>query len=199
MPHFICSLWVALCLWATVSAYAGPNRSKAEKPPSGPPTPTYTDFENDDLPTVLRVLARQAKISVIIDGNVSGLVTMRLQDVTSLRAIEIIAQAKKLQIKHSDGVYRITSPESKPLTNQAREKTPDAAIAEALVPTFGTALIKLADISLEYLAQAETTTKMARYKRNFYDALIKEGFTKEEALKILLADRPDWVPAVPEK
>jgi hypothetical protein len=35
------------------------------------------------------------------------------------------------------------------------------------------------------LAKPETAEKMARYVKNFQNALIKEGFTKEEALKIV--------------
>jgi hypothetical protein len=35
------------------------------------------------------------------------------------------------------------------------------------------------------LARPETAEKMARYVKNFQNALIKEGFTKEEALRIV--------------
>jgi hypothetical protein len=35
------------------------------------------------------------------------------------------------------------------------------------------------------LAKPETAEKMARYIKNFQNALIKEGFTKEEALRIV--------------
>jgi hypothetical protein len=35
------------------------------------------------------------------------------------------------------------------------------------------------------LARPETAEKMARYIKNFQNALLKEGFTKEEALRII--------------
>jgi hypothetical protein len=38
---------------------------------------------------------------------------------------------------------------------------------------------------LSALAKPETAQKMARYVKNFQNALIKEGFTREEALKIV--------------
>ena len=37
------------------------------------------------------------------------------------------------------------------------------------------------------LAKPETAEKMARYVKNFQNALIKEGFTKEEALRIVIS------------
>ena len=37
------------------------------------------------------------------------------------------------------------------------------------------------------LAKPETAEKMARYVKNFQNALMKEGFTKEEALKIVIS------------
>jgi hypothetical protein len=50
---------------------------------------------------------------------------------------------------------------------------------------------KVADIAVtayvSALAKPETADKMARYVKHFRIALIKEGFTKEEALKIITA------------
>lgn len=50
---------------------------------------------------------------------------------------------------------------------------------------------KAADIAVaahvSALAKPETAEKMARYVKNFQNALIKEGFTKEEALKIVIS------------
>jgi hypothetical protein len=37
------------------------------------------------------------------------------------------------------------------------------------------------------LAKPETAEKMARYVKNFQNALIKEGFTKEEAIRIVIS------------
>ena len=50
---------------------------------------------------------------------------------------------------------------------------------------------KVADIAVaayvSALAKPETAERMARYVKNFQNALIKEGFTKEDALKIVTA------------
>ncbi len=36
-----------------------------------------------------------------------------------------------------------------------------------------------------YLAEPETAKKLARFQKGYYEALIEEGFSKEEALKII--------------
>ena len=52
------------------------------------------EFQGDDVGQVLRLLARQAKINMVVSEAVAGTVTMRLEDVTALQAIAIIVKAK---------------------------------------------------------------------------------------------------------
>src|SRR4051812_44053190 len=54
------------------------------------------EFQGDDVGQVLRLLARQAKVNMVVSDAVTGAVTMRLEDVTALQAISIIAKAKGL-------------------------------------------------------------------------------------------------------
>ncbi len=54
------------------------------------------EFQGDDVGQVLRLLARQAKINMVVSEAVVGTVTMRLEDVTALQAIAIIVKAKGL-------------------------------------------------------------------------------------------------------
>ena len=56
---------------------------------------------------VLRLLARQAKINMVVSEAVAGTVTMRLEDVTALQAIGIIVKAKALFMDAIDNVYYI--------------------------------------------------------------------------------------------
>ena len=69
--------------------------------------PRAREFQGDDIGQVLRLLARQAKINVVVSDQVQGTVSMRLEDVTALRAIEIICQSKALFLNNVDGVYYI--------------------------------------------------------------------------------------------
>jgi type IV pilus assembly protein PilQ len=65
------------------------------------------EFQGDDVGQVLRLLARQAKINMVVSEQVTGTVTMRLEDVTALQAIAIIVKAKNLFMDRIDNVYYI--------------------------------------------------------------------------------------------
>jgi type IV pilus assembly protein PilQ len=58
-------------------------------------------------------LARQAKINMVVSDQVTGTVTMRLEDVTALQAVAIIVKAKGLFMDQIDHVYYIKTPAEK--------------------------------------------------------------------------------------
>ncbi len=43
----------------------------------------------------------------------------------------------------------------------------------------------MSDAVLDFLAKPETAERIAAYKHNLYTALIKEGFSAEEALEVM--------------
>ena len=45
---------------------------------------------------------------------------------------------------------------------------------------------KVIDGYLDYLAKPQTTKKLATFQKNYYDALVEQGFTKEQAFELLL-------------
>src|SRR3954471_8225413 len=65
------------------------------------------EFQGDDVGAVLRLLARQAKINMVVSEAVAGTVTMRLEDVTALQAVSIIVKAKGLFMDRIENVYYI--------------------------------------------------------------------------------------------
>ena len=67
------------------------------------------EFQGDDVGQVLRLLARQAKINMVVSDQIppGTTVTMRLEDVTALQAIAIIVKAKSLFMDQIDNVYYI--------------------------------------------------------------------------------------------
>src|SRR5947199_10012123 len=65
------------------------------------------EFQGDDVGQVLRLLARQAKVNMVVSDAVIGTVTMRLEDVTALQAISIIVKAKGRFMDKIDTVYYI--------------------------------------------------------------------------------------------
>jgi type IV pilus assembly protein PilQ len=95
--------------------------SPAAKPGAAPQSPVLTEadanvesggvgvreFQGDDVGQVLRLLARQAKVNMVVSDAVQGTVTMRLEDVTALQAISIIVKAKGLFLDKIENVYYI--------------------------------------------------------------------------------------------
>ncbi len=67
------------------------------------------EFQGDDVGQVLRLLARQSKINMVVSDQIppNTTVTMRLEDVTALQAIAIIVKAKGLFMDKIDSVYYI--------------------------------------------------------------------------------------------
>lgn len=45
---------------------------------------------------------------------------------------------------------------------------------------------KVIDGYLDYLAKPQTAKKLATFQKNYYDALIEQGFTKEQAFELVL-------------
>jgi len=76
------------------------------------------EFQGDDVAQVLRLLARQCKISLVVSDRISDAqppmkVTMRLEDKTPMEAIKIIVFAKGLVLLQKDGVYYVQTKEEK--------------------------------------------------------------------------------------
>jgi len=79
-------------------------------PVSAAPSRPMNDFQGDDVATVLRLLARQAKINLVVSDLVTQsqmTVTMRLEDKSPMEVINIIARSKGLSLDELDGVYYV--------------------------------------------------------------------------------------------
>ncbi len=70
-----------------------------------------------------------------------------------------------------------------PPTPEQMHKIMDATLS-AMIPYMGKMVESMLLADLETMARPESATQMAQYVRNFYLALIKEGFTKTEAFEI---------------
>ena len=55
-----------------------------------------------------------------------------------------------------------------------------------MIPFMGQMMKIMMQVHFEVLAEPNTAEKLASYTRNYYDALIKKGFTKEESLSIAM-------------
>lgn len=54
------------------------------------------------------------------------------------------------------------------------------------------------EIQLDVLAKPDTAEKLAQYIKNYYDALVRQGFSKDEALKIAMTVGFPEFPGIPE-
>ncbi len=56
------------------------------------------------------------------------------------------------------------------------------------------AIGKIYDGLLDYMSKPETAKRLAKAKRAYYEALMAEGFSKEEAFRILLSSETLGLP-----
>ena len=86
-------------------------------PPPVPPNGVRTlEFQGEEIGLVLRALARQAKINIVISDKVTvagNTVTMRIEDKTPKEAIETLIISKGLIMDEQKGVYFIKTAEEK--------------------------------------------------------------------------------------
>jgi type II secretory pathway component GspD/PulD (secretin) len=77
-----------------------------------------SEFSGDPLDVVLRTLARQAKMNVVVSPAVQGTINLRLEDKTPREVIEVVCQANGLIMDELNGVYYI-----KTAAEKAKEPT----------------------------------------------------------------------------
>lgn len=81
-----------------------------------PTTGRLNEFQGDEIGLVLRTLARQARMNVVISDKVAlaaGTVTMRIEDRTPKEAIDIIVTSKGLVMDELGGVFFIKTQEER--------------------------------------------------------------------------------------
>ena len=105
----------------------------------------------------------------MIDDAIKGNINVRLEDATAMDAIEAIAKQYRLSMTKDDKGIYYLSP-------------PEAA-----------------DTALDLLAKPETANRIAAYEHNLYTALIRNGFSPDDALKIVVSVEPGKAMAVFDK
>ncbi|MCX6968284.1 MAG: hypothetical protein NTZ46_11030 [Verrucomicrobia bacterium] len=76
------------------------------------------DIQGEEAATILRLLARQAGINVVVSDQILGTINMRLENMTPLEAIKVIVEAKGLEMSQSNNVFFI-----KTAAEKAKEPT----------------------------------------------------------------------------
>ncbi len=118
---------------------------------------TVYDYQNLPINDVLRELNRTAKVNLVIGNGVNGTIIFHEENKTALQVIEDVAAARNLLFKNFEGTYYVVT------QDDWRELMRNRYFFEA----------------------PELPDALAKYEKRYYDALVKEGFSKEEALKII--------------
>lgn len=190
-------LFLALILTCTIApAQAAPKGSSKKPAPETnsltvtPQTTRLVEFKDDDLSLALQVLAREARIKVAVSDDLKDTITMRLENTTPRAAIDLIIAAKDLAMEEQHGVFfiRAKNPATPRASNTPKADSPDG-LKDLATTAFAPALTGLYDALLDYAGKPETAQRLAKATRALYDALIAEGFSKEEAFQIVLSDR----------
>lgn len=86
------------------------------------------------------------------------------------------------------GFAQEPSPRRQP-TPEEMQKIMDATMG-AMVPVMGRMVEAMIEAQLKLAELPETASRIATFKRNLYEDLVKKGFTKSEALQIIIATGP---------
>ncbi len=62
-----------------------------------------------------------------------------------------------------------------------------AMMQEFMGPMMGSMMANMMDGMLNMLARPESAEKLATFTRNYYEALLRKGFTDEQALRLVTA------------
>ncbi len=102
----------------TQTVVAPPVALAPVEPAANPNARTVRDFQGEDISMVLRLLARQAGINIVVSDAVAGSINMRVENLTPMEAIKVIVEAKGLDLSQSNNVYFI-----KTAAEKAKEPT----------------------------------------------------------------------------
>ena len=133
-----------------------------------------SEFQGDDVSLVLRTLARQAKMNVVVSPAVAGQITLRVENKTPSEVIRIICQANGLVMDEMESVVYI-----KTVAEKQKEPT------ESLQYTFSYA--KAADIApllKSQMTSADAPQTDVRTNTIFF----REGKTNAEKVMKFLKD-----------
>lgn len=143
-----------------------------------PSASRVNEFQGDEIGLVLRTLARQAKMDLVVSDKVQGTVTLRLENRTPREAIEVIVQAKGLVMDEMNGVYFI-----KTMEERAKEPTESASYTFAYAS---------AEKALPLLQSQLTSGLPPQYDQRTNTIFYREAKSNLEKIALFLAtiDRP---------
>lgn len=132
------------------------------------------DYPDAEIRTILRELADLYQINVVIPDTLRGTASVKLRDVTWEQAFDVLLDPIDWTYRR-DGQVIVISP-NKP--SPADKKAPSIDLLSALGGM-------QTSLSMSILKNKDYADALAEFHWNFYSALIKKGFTKEQAMQIV--------------
>ena len=80
---------------------------------------------------------------------------------------------------------RAQQPTSKPVMPDSAQMAQMAGMFNQMGPMYESMMQAMIEGSIKAFEKPETIERLARFSRRYYEALMKQGFSKEEALQIV--------------
>ncbi len=91
-------------------------------------------------------------------------------------------------LSFSSGAFAQQAAQQPPSPEQMRQIM--QATMGAMVSVMGPMTEAVIEAQLSVAARPETASRIAAFKRNLFDALVKQGFKEDQALQIVIATAP---------
>jgi hypothetical protein len=140
------------------------------------------DYPDNEVRRLLRDIADKFELNVVIPDSLHGRTSLKLRDVTW-------QQAFKAMLEPIGWTYEI---DGRIVQVKPKNPPPAAKATEPMPNEFMAALSGMqSSMAKTLLRDKEYAEALAEFHWNFYSALLKKGFTKEQALKIVVASGID--------
>jgi type II secretory pathway component HofQ len=133
------------------------------------------DLPDQDVRVLLRTIADAYEIGVIVPDTLRGRSSMKLRDVTWEQAFRAILDPTDWTYRRDGDVILVVSKKQEPKAEPPSEDL--LSIASAMQ----------ARLAKELLQDKEYAEAVAVFYRNLYDALVRKGFSKEQAMQIIVS------------
>ncbi len=117
------------------------------------------NFQEEDLPTVLRLLARQSNINLYVSEQVAGTLTLLIKDKTPMETLEFIVRAKGLILDEIEGDFFV-----KTQAEKASEPTESGSYTFSYAPAESAAKLLASQLNSGAPVQVDSRTNTVFYQ-----------------------------------
>jgi type II secretory pathway component GspD/PulD (secretin) len=153
----------------------------------GSSKPIPFEYSGADLATTLREIARNGGMNIVVSPEVRQTVSLYFTKKSPLEAIRLLADAEDLTLLSRNGVWLVKPKHPNP-ENAKPANAPAAVHADESGASGGNLTAAVIQTLLDSSTSPEMAKKTAEGTRRYFEALMAEGFSREEALRIVSQD-----------